>query len=101
MEDLLQDSIRMLPQIGHYEGQVQSKYIPSNKHYATTEYTIFLQVKDTLWEGGVRGAGFIWSANFKSTPRPFNHLISIQDWLPTLYEAGGTKVLNSSIRLSK
>jgi len=46
-------------------------------------------VKDTLWEGGVRGAGFVWSPMLKSAPRVSQQMMNIQDWLPTFYSAAG------------
>ncbi len=49
----------------------------------------FVQVKDTLWEGGVRGAALVWSPLLKSSPRVSNQMMNIQDWLPTLYSAAG------------
>jgi len=48
-------------------------------------------VKDTLWEGGTRGAGFVWSPLLKSAPRVSKQMMNIQDWLPTLYSAAGGK----------
>ena len=48
-----------------------------------------MQVKDTLWEGGVRGAALVWSPLLKSAPRVANQMMNIQDWLPTLYSAAG------------
>ena len=47
-------------------------------------------VKDTLWEGGVRGAGFLWSPLLKKKSRASNQMMNVQDWLPTLYTAAGT-----------
>lgn len=47
-------------------------------------------VKNTLWEGGVRGAGFIWTAALKDKARRVsNQYLQVADWLPTLYAAAG------------
>jgi len=48
-------------------------------------------VKDTLWEGGVRGSAFVWSPLLKSVGRVSNQMMNVQDWLPTLYSAAGGK----------
>lgn len=51
-------------------------------------------VKNTLWEGGVRGAGFIWSASLIRKPRRASlQMMQIADWLPTLYAAAGADPL--------
>ncbi|KAG1701650.1 Arylsulfatase J [Nymphon striatum] len=49
-------------------------------------------VKATLWEGGVRGAGFIWSPFLSKASRISQQLMKIEDWLPTLYAAAGGDV---------
>ncbi|XP_066993734.2 arylsulfatase B [Anabrus simplex] len=49
----------------------------------------FRGVKETLWEGGVRGVALLWSANLQNVPRVSNQLMHITDWLPTLYSAAG------------
>jgi arylsulfatase A-like enzyme len=55
-------------------------------------------VKNTLWEGGIRGAGFIWSPLLKERQRVSNQLIHISDWLPTLlFAAGGDESLLKDI----
>ncbi|KAH8401742.1 hypothetical protein KR009_007590 [Drosophila setifemur] len=46
-------------------------------------------VKNTLWEGGVRAAGLIWSPLLKKSQRVANQTMHITDWLPTLLEAAG------------
>lgn len=45
-------------------------------------------VKNTLWEGGVRGAAFVWAPSLIAKPRRVsNQMMQIADWLPTLYAA--------------
>ncbi|XP_018576345.1 arylsulfatase B [Anoplophora glabripennis] len=46
-------------------------------------------VKNTLWEGGIRGAGLIWSPLIKKPFRVSNQTMHVSDWLPTLLEAAG------------
>lgn len=43
--------------------------------------------KGTLWEGGVRGAGFIWSPLIRYPQRVSNQMIHVTDWLPTILGA--------------
>ncbi|KAG0417540.1 hypothetical protein HPB47_005530 [Ixodes persulcatus] len=43
--------------------------------------------KKTLWEGGVRAVGLLWSAKL-ARGRVASQLIHVTDWLPTLYSAG-------------
>ncbi|XP_040077595.1 arylsulfatase B-like [Ixodes scapularis] len=44
--------------------------------------------KKTLWEGGVRAVGLLWSAKLPKG-RVASQLIHVTDWLPTLYSAAG------------
>lgn len=46
-------------------------------------------VKNTLWEGGIRGAGLIWSPLINKGSRVSHQMMHISDWLPTLIEAAG------------
>ncbi|XP_044255571.1 arylsulfatase J isoform X1 [Tribolium madens] len=46
-------------------------------------------VKNTLWEGGVRGAGLLWSPLIKQPQRVAHQFMHISDWLPTLLSAVG------------
>jgi arylsulfatase B len=48
-------------------------------------------VKDTLWEGGVRGSAFLWSPLLKNVSRVSNQMMHISDWVPTLLSASGLK----------
>lgn len=47
--------------------------------------------KNTLWEGGVRGAALVWSPRLTKLPRLAEQTMHISDWLPTLVEAAGGK----------
>lgn len=49
----------------------------------------FRGVKATLWEGGVRGTGFIHSPLFTLNGYVSEQLVHVCDWLPTLYSAAG------------
>ncbi|CAB3235666.1 unnamed protein product [Arctia plantaginis] len=56
-------------------------------------------VKNTLWEGGVRGAGLLWIGKGVTAPgkrarlsRVATQRLQIADWLPTLYSAAGGDV---------
>ncbi|XP_041472301.1 arylsulfatase I-like isoform X1 [Lytechinus variegatus] len=46
-------------------------------------------VKDTTWEGGLRGAGFIWGALIEKPKRMSDGMMHVCDWVPTLYGLAG------------
>lgn len=46
-------------------------------------------VKNTLWEGGVRGAALLWSPLLEKPSRVSTETMHIVDWLPTLYNIAG------------
>lgn len=53
--------------------------------------------KNTLWEGGVRGTGLVWSPKLINPGRISRQLIHISDWLPTLLTAVGGDPSNLAI----
>ncbi|XP_012279683.1 arylsulfatase B [Orussus abietinus] len=46
-------------------------------------------IKESAWEGGVRGVAAIWSPLIRKSRRVSNQLIYVTDWLPTLLSAAG------------
>ncbi|KZC11351.1 Arylsulfatase B [Dufourea novaeangliae] len=44
-------------------------------------------MKDSPWEGGIRGVAAIWSPLIMKPKRVSNHMMFVSDWLPTLLSA--------------
>ena len=42
--------------------------------------------KKTVFEGGVRGTGFVWDSKLPNLNYDNHHLIHVTDWLPTIVE---------------
>lgn len=49
-------------------------------------------MKQSPWEGGIRGVAAIWSPLLNKTQRVSNQLIHISDWLPTFLSAAGEDI---------
>ncbi|XP_002741217.1 arylsulfatase I-like [Saccoglossus kowalevskii] len=45
--------------------------------------------KNTLWEGGIRGAAFIHSVLLEKPKRVCEGMMHVVDWLPTMYHVAG------------
>ncbi|XP_055907085.1 arylsulfatase B [Eupeodes corollae] len=56
-------------------------------------------VKNTLWEGGVRGAALIWSPRLEKIQRVSEQTMQITDWLPTLMTAIGAPLSQNNTKL--
>ncbi|KAK3762415.1 hypothetical protein RRG08_061665 [Elysia crispata] len=54
-------------------------------------------LKDTLWEGGVRGVGLIHSPLIVRQGYVSNKMLHVCDWLPTLISAAGGKHLLENV----
>ncbi|XP_059096696.1 arylsulfatase B-like [Tigriopus californicus] len=46
-------------------------------------------MKSGLFEGGIRGVGAVWSPLIQNQARISSEMMTIYDWLPTLYSAAG------------
>ncbi|XP_032690585.1 arylsulfatase B-like [Odontomachus brunneus] len=54
----------------------------------------FRGIKDTAWEGAVRGVAAVWSPLVKNSKRVSNDLMHITDLSPTLLTVAGVKEIN-------
>lgn len=48
-------------------------------------------IKETPWEGGIRGVAAIWSPLIKKPKRVSDQMMYVTDWLPTLLSAAGLR----------
>lgn len=46
-------------------------------------------MKETPWEGGVRGVAALWSSRLHAPGRVSDALMHVSDWVPTLLSAAG------------
>lgn len=69
-------------------GDPQGQYTPE-KEVAYGSNWPLRGAKWTLWEGGIKGNGFIWSPLLNKTAYTYNGLMHLTDWLPTLFTAAG------------
>ncbi|KAL1455373.1 hypothetical protein WDU94_009472 [Cyamophila willieti] len=53
-------------------------------------------VKNTLWEGGVRGTALLWSPLLETRGIVADQYVHVSDWLPTLVSAAKNKTFLSS-----
>lgn len=99
MVSALDDSIGNLTRALHAKGMLENTIILFSSdngapHTSQTEYSFSSNfplrgAKATMWEGGTRAAGFLWSPLLKKSGYTSEHMIQITDWLPTLLEAAG------------
>ncbi|CAB0034749.1 unnamed protein product [Trichogramma brassicae] len=61
--------------------------------------SIAIQIKATLWEGGVRGLACVYSPLIESRSRVSDELVHEVDWLPSLYAAAGGRVEDLPVQL--
>lgn len=54
--------------------------------------------KHTLWEGGVRGIGFVTGPLIQQQGKVSEELMHVSDWFATIAEAVGIKI-NGSLQL--
>ncbi|XP_020906296.2 arylsulfatase B, partial [Exaiptasia diaphana] len=54
-------------------------------------------MKLTLWEGGVRGVGFVHGSMIEKKPRKCNELLHVTDWFPTLSAIAGFDEFDQNI----
>uniref|UniRef100_X1YV82 Sulfatase N-terminal domain-containing protein n=1 Tax=Capitella teleta TaxID=283909 RepID=X1YV82_CAPTE len=99
MISALDDSVGNLTKALHANGMLNNTIIvfstdngaphQGDKDFTTGSNFPLRGSKDTVWEGGMRGAGFVWSPLLKKSGYVSNHMMQIADWLPTLLEASG------------
>lgn len=56
-----------------------------------------MQLKFTLFEGGVHGVACVYSPLLKHKARIVNDLFHVTDWLPTLYSAAGGNITDLGV----
>ena len=55
--------------------------------------------KETLWEGGMHGVGFVAGGGLTPKGQVNREFIHVSDWYPTLLKIAGSKVNLTSLKL--
>ncbi|XP_052803906.1 arylsulfatase B-like isoform X1 [Mya arenaria] len=101
MAAALDDSIGEVVRILNHRGLMNNTIIvfstdnggPANNYDLNAACNFPLRgTKNTMWEGGLHGVGFIHSALLKHRHVKTDNMVHVSDWLPTLYSAAGGSI---------
>lgn len=92
MDDVVGRVVEALRSTGQYNNTLII-YSSDNGSPKTARNTPLKGKKDTLWEGGTRVPGLLYSPLLHNTPREYSGLMHITDWYNTLLAAAGADLL--------